>query len=103
MACAYSKCSLQSCKVMAQQHLNPSRWQAIARGATVKAVMSELMGKAEGTTHGMGGSMHMYNPEHGFYGGCGIVGAQIPLGAGLAFKHHYKKDGSVAFAMCGVL
>jgi pyruvate dehydrogenase E1 component alpha subunit len=62
-------------------------------------VLAELMGKYEGATKGMGGSMHMYNKEHHFYGGQGIVGAQIPLGAGLAFAHKYRNDGNVAFAM----
>lgn len=75
--------------------------QHLAKGGTVKSVMAELMGKATGATRGMGGSMHMYNPDAHFYGGCGIVGAQIPLGAGLAFAHQYKKDGGVAFAMYG--
>ncbi|MEW5320416.1 MAG: hypothetical protein WDW38_011491 [Sanguina aurantia] len=50
---------------------------------------------------GIGGSMHMYNAENHFYGGCGIVGAQIPLGAGLGLAHQYKKDGSVAITMYG--
>ena len=58
------------------------------------------MGKATGATKGLGGSMHMYNKPNNFYGGCGIVGAQVPLGAGLGFAHKYRKDNSVAFAMC---
>ena len=58
------------------------------------------MGKANGATKGLGGSMHMYKKEHNFYGGCGIVGAQVPLGAGLGFAHKYRKDGSVAFTLC---
>ncbi len=57
------------------------------------------MGRVEGATKGMGGSMHMYHKEHHFYGGQGIVGAQVPLGAGLGFAHKYRKDGSVAYAM----
>ena len=57
------------------------------------------MGRVEGATKGMGGSMHMYNKKHNFYGGQGIVGAQVPLGAGLGYAHKYRKDGSVAYAM----
>ncbi len=60
---------------------------------------SELMGRSEGATKGLGGSMHFYNKAHNFYGGCGIVGAQVPLGAGLGFAHHYRKDGSVAYTL----
>ena len=60
---------------------------------------AELMGRVEGATKGMGGSMHMYHKEHNFYGGQGIVGAQVPLGAGLGLAHKYRKDGSVAYAM----
>ena len=57
------------------------------------------MGKSTGATKGWGGSMHMYRKENNFYGGGGIVGAQVPLGAGLGYAHKYRKDGSVAFAM----
>ena len=57
------------------------------------------MGKVDGASKGMGGSMHMYHKEHNFYGGQGIVGAQVPVGAGLGFAHKYKKDGHVAFAL----
>ena len=60
---------------------------------------AELMGRATGATKGLGGSMHMYKKDHGFYGGCGIVGAQVPLGAGLGYAHKYRKDNSVAVTM----
>lgn len=73
----------------------------LGRGGTVLEVMAELMGKANGATKGLGGSMHMYKVENRFYGGCGIVGAQVPLGAGLGYAHKYRKDGSVAVTMYG--
>jgi len=66
-----------------------------------KAVMAELTGRAGGISKGKGGSMHMFSVEHGFYGGHGIVGAQVSLGTGLAFAHKYKGDGNVAFAYFG--
>jgi len=73
----------------------------MGRGGTPEAAMAELLGKAEGCSAGKGGSMHMYHPEGNFYGGNGIVGAQVPIGAGLAFKHKYAKDGNVAITFFG--
>lgn len=73
--------------------------QHLGRGGTVKEVIAELFGRTEGISKGMGGSMHMYKKDANFYGGNGIVGAQIPLGAGLGFAHKYKNDGSVAYAL----
>lgn len=71
----------------------------LGRGGTMLEVMAELMGRVDGATKGLGGSMHMYNKAHNFYGGQGIVGAQIPVGAGLGFFHKYKNDGCVSVAM----
>ena len=59
--------------------------QPIGMGVDPKRVMAELYGKATGTSQGLGGSMHIFSKEHRFYGGHGIVGGQIPLGAGIAF------------------
>lgn len=73
----------------------------IARGDTSRSMFAELMGKKTGCSLGKGGSMHMYYPENGFYGGNGIVGAQVPLGAGLAFAHKYNKDGGLCVAAYG--
>ncbi|QPG74523.1 alpha subunit of pyruvate dehydrogenase [Brettanomyces nanus] len=69
------------------------------RGASVKEVMGELMGKRCGVSYGKGGSMHMYG-DH-FYGGNGIVGAQVPLGTGLGFAHHYRGDKDCSFTLYG--
>jgi len=63
--------------------------------------MAELAGKTTGCSKGNGGSMHMYKADANFFGGNGIVGAQIPVGAGLAFAHKYNKDGHVAFSYMG--
>lgn len=68
--------------------------QPIGLGVDPKKVMAELLGKNTGTSHGLGGSMHIFSPKHNFYGGHGIVGGQIPLGAGLAFADKYfERDG----------
>jgi len=75
--------------------------QQLARGDTVKGVLTELLGKAGGCAKGKGGSMHMYKADAHFYGGNGIVGGQCPLGAGLAFAHKYRGDGGVAFSLYG--
>ena len=73
----------------------------LAAGMDPKAVMAELTGRAAGSARGKGGSMHMFDTATGFYGGHGIVGAQVPLGTGLAFSHWYKKDQGVSFTYFG--
>ncbi len=66
-----------------------------------KIIMAELTGRATGISQGKGGSMHMFSVERHFYGGHGIVGASVPLGAGLAFAHKYNKDGKLNFCYYG--
>jgi len=73
----------------------------LACGMEARGVMAELTGRIGGYSHGKGGSMHMFSREKAFYGGHGIVGAQVPLGAGLAFAHKYKNDGHVSIAYFG--
>ena len=73
----------------------------LAYGIDPKVIMAELTGRGAGISRGKGGSMHMFSTEHKFYGGHGIVGAQVPLGAGLAFAHKYRGDGGVCMAYFG--
>ncbi|GAA4775465.1 pyruvate dehydrogenase (acetyl-transferring) E1 component subunit alpha [Stakelama sediminis] len=70
-------------------------------GIPPRDVMAELTGRAAGISKGKGGSMHMFSVEHKFYGGHGIVGAQVPLGTGLAFAHKYSNDGGITLAYFG--
>ena len=73
----------------------------LACGMDPKGVMAELTGRIGGLSKGKGGSMHMFSKEKHFYGGHGIVGAQVPLGAGLAFADKYNENGNVTFAYFG--
>ena len=73
----------------------------LACGMDPKGVMAELTGREGGYSKGKGGSMHMFSKEKHFYGGHGIVGAQVPLGAGLAFADKYLENGRVTFAYFG--
>lgn len=73
----------------------------IALGTDPKYIMAELYGKATGISKGKGGSMHMFDVEHNFFGGHGIVGAQIPLGAGIGFAEMYKKSGALCMCYMG--
>ncbi|MEO6843784.1 MAG: pyruvate dehydrogenase (acetyl-transferring) E1 component subunit alpha [Ginsengibacter sp.] len=74
---------------------------AIAKGITPKACMAELYGKATGCSGGKGGSMHFFGVEQKFFGGQGIVGAQIGTGAGLAFAEQYRGTDNVALCFFG--
>jgi pyruvate dehydrogenase E1 component alpha subunit len=73
----------------------------LAAGMDPKGVMAELTGRATGYSKGKGGSMHMFSREKNFYGGHGIVGAQVPLGTGLAFANKYRGDNSVCLTYFG--
>lgn len=73
----------------------------LALGTDPKALMAELYGKETGTTKGKGGSMHIFDKEHNFMGGHGIVGAQVPLGAGIAFAEKYNKTGNLCMCYMG--
>jgi pyruvate dehydrogenase E1 component alpha subunit len=73
----------------------------LAQGIDPKAVMAELTGRSTGLSRGKGGSMHMFSSEKKFYGGHGIVGAQVPLGTGLAFANKYRGNDSVCLTYFG--
>ena len=73
----------------------------LACGMDPKGVMAELTGRRTGYSRGKGGSMHMFSTEKKFYGGHGIVAAQVPIGTGLAFAHKYNNDGGVSMAYYG--
>ncbi len=73
----------------------------LACGMDAKGVMAELTGRATGYSHGKGGSMHMFSSEKKFYGGHGIVGAQVPIGTGLAFANKYRGNDNVCLTYFG--
>ncbi len=73
----------------------------ISCGADPKAVMAELMGKETGVSRGKGGSMHLFATEQHFYGGHGIVGAQVPIGAGVAFAYKYNDSDNICATFFG--
>lgn len=73
----------------------------VASGIEPKYVMAELTGRATGCSKGKGGSMHMFNTPGNFYGGHGIVGAQVPIGTGLGFAQKYKKSGKISLTYLG--
>lgn len=72
---------------------------AVMRGGTIKGVLAELLGRQAGMSNGKGGSMHIFTPS--FFGGNGIVGAQVPLGAGIAFAQKYLGNKTATFALYG--
>ncbi len=74
---------------------------ALAKGVSAREVMAELYGKITGCSKGKGGSMHMFSKEHRFFGGHGIVGGQIPLGAGIAMAEKYNETGNVCVCYMG--
>lgn len=74
---------------------------ALAKGMTANECMAELYGKATGCTKGKGGSMHFFSKEHRFFGGHGIVGGQIGLGAGIAFADYYNENDRVTVCLFG--
>ncbi|KAH7684100.1 Pyruvate dehydrogenase (acetyl-transferring) E1 component alpha subunit subgroup y protein [Dioscorea alata] len=73
----------------------------LARGGDLVSALAELMGRRAGCSKGKGGSMHFYKKDAQFYGGHGIVGAQIPLGCGIAFGQKYSKDETATFTLYG--
>ncbi|MCR9102113.1 MAG: pyruvate dehydrogenase (acetyl-transferring) E1 component subunit alpha [bacterium] len=74
---------------------------ALGRGCDVNACMAELFGKETGIVKGKGGSMHFFSKEHRYFGGNGIVGAQIPIGTGIAFAEKYKGTDNLCVTMFG--
>ena len=72
---------------------------AVMRGGTIKGVIGELLGRQDGMSHGKGGSMHIFTPT--FFGGNGIVGAQVPIGTGVAFAQKYREEKNCTFALYG--
>lgn len=73
----------------------------IANNSDPKKIMAELLGRRDGSSKGKGGSMHLFDTERHFYGGHGIVGASVPIGAGLAFSDKYRGNNNVTFCYFG--
>src|SRR5471032_768913 len=73
----------------------------LACGMEAKGVMAELTGRHGGYSKGKGGSMHMFSKEKNFFGGHGIVAAQVPIGTGLAFANRYKENGKISVTYFG--
>jgi pyruvate dehydrogenase E1 component alpha subunit len=94
---------MQSCAIKGDQVITTYRDHAhmLACGTDPKVIMAELMGRIDGCSKGKGGSMHMFDTGNHFYGGHGIVGANVPLGTGLAFANKYKENGNVSMVYFG--
>lgn len=94
---------LEACTKDGDQRITSYRdhGHMLACGMDPNGVMAELTGRIGGYSRGKGGSMHMFSKEKNFYGGNGIVGAQVPLGAGLAFANQYRGNDNVSFAYFG--
>jgi len=94
---------LQKCAIEGDQVITTYRdhGHMIAIGTDPKIIYAELMGRVSGCSKGKGGSMHMFDLEKHFYGGHGIVGASVPLGAGLAFANRYRGNNNVCFNYFG--
>ncbi len=75
--------------------------QALVKGVPPKAVLAELYGRVDGTSHGKGGSMHIYSAEHNFMGGWGIVGGQIPMATGIGWGIKYREEDRVCLCFLG--
>ena len=89
--------------IKGDKHMTAYRDHAhpIALGTDPRVLMAELYGRSTGCSKGKGGSMHFFDKEVGFMGGHGIVGAQIAMGAGVAFAEQYNETGNVAFVSMG--
>lgn len=90
-------CNFDDCLITAYR----CHCHAYTRGDSPHQIIAELMGRKTGSTGGKGGSMHFYRKKTNFYGGHGIVGAQVPMGAGLAFALKYSKKPNVSVTMYG--
>jgi len=94
---------MQSCITPDDANITSYRDHAhmIACGMDPKGIMAELTGRIDGFSKGKGGSMHMFSTDKHFYGGHGIVGAQVPLGTGIAFAHKYRNNGALSLVYFG--
>ncbi len=94
---------MQSCVTPDDANITSYRDHAhmLACGMDAKGIMAELTGRIDGFSKGKGGSMHMFSTEKHFYGGHGIVGAQVPLGTGIAFAHKYRGNGALSLVYFG--
>lgn len=98
IAVGMKNCMIQDDKVITTYR---DHGHMLAAGSDPKAILAELMGRSTGCSKGKGGSMHLFDLEKHFYGGHGIVGASVPIGAGLAFADHYRGKNNVTFCYFG--